>query len=118
MYVREHITKAYSEQLGILSVCNSKHIALSTIRYQFIQPFGLPNLQYSTSQGNIAFWDRVHLFKEGEIVSYCDGRKFKIIKNFPNEDIVLIKNKKKEFYCPYNYVSIADRVYNILTKQF
>lgn len=107
-----------SEKLDALSVCNSKHIALSTIRYQFIQPFGLPNLQYSTSQGNIAFWDRVHLFKEGTIVSYCDGRKFKIIKNFPNEDIVLIRNKKEEFYCPYNYVSIADRVYNILAKQF
>lgn len=26
MYVREHITKAYAEQLGILSVCNSKNI--------------------------------------------------------------------------------------------
>ena len=70
---------------------------------EFLQEYGLPNLQYSEkTKKSVMFWDRFHLLKPGTIVIY-KGREYKVKINHPNDDNVVIWVNNIPEQIPYTY---------------
>lgn len=70
---------------------------------EFLQEYGLPNLQYSEkTKKSVMFWDRFHLLKPGTIVIY-KGKEYKVKINHPNDDNVVIWVNDIPEQIPYTY---------------
>lgn len=70
---------------------------------EFLQEYGLPNLQYSEkTKKSVMFWDRFHLLKPGTIVIY-KGKEYKVKINHPNDDNVVIWVNDVPERIPYTY---------------
>lgn len=70
---------------------------------EFLQEYGLPNLQYSEkTKKSVMFWDRFHLLKPGTIVIY-KGKEYKVKINHPNDDNVVIWVNDVPEQIPYTY---------------
>ena len=78
----------------------------------FLNPFGLPNLQYHNDEKKRAsqwFWDVVHLFKKGQIVIY-EGEEYPILGNNMKDQTVCIQIGKKKKNVKYSEIKIQKLV--------
>lgn len=79
---------------------------------EFLNPFGLPNFQYSNDKKRRAsqrYWDVVHLLDKGQVVIYKDSE-YPILGNNMKDRMVCIKINKKRKNVSYSKIKIQKLV--------
>lgn len=79
---------------------------------EFLNPFGLPNFQYSNDEKKRAsqwYWDVVHLLGKGQVVIYKDSE-YPILGNNMKDRTVCIQVNKKRKNVSYSEIKIQKLV--------
>lgn len=91
------------QRFFISTMFDSDEAFYSFYHKEFLQEYGLPNLQYAEkTKRSVLFWDKFHLLKPGTIIWY-KGKEYRVKTNHPNEDTVVILVDGKLETIPYTY---------------
>lgn len=94
------------------SIFMSTEEFLNFYENEFLNPFGLPNFQYSNDSKKRAsqwYWDVVHLLKKGQVVIY-EGEECPILGNNMKDQMVCIQIDKKRKNVKYSEIKIQKLV--------
>lgn len=105
--------KKLAKKINAFSIFDSPKFFDSFVEREFLNEFGLPNLQYGIDEEKNrknAWWDKFYLFKPGTIVEY-EGRDCKVLENDPDLNLLYLKTglpDNENPYIPYSYVKIKN----------
>lgn len=94
------------------SIFMSTEEFLNFYENEFLNPFGLPNFQYSNDNKKRAsqwYWDVVHLLGKNQVVIYKDGE-YPILGNNMKDQMVCIQIDKKRKNVKYSEIKIQKLV--------